>query len=148
MSLTDDKEKGSVVACLVKLQDRLFLDVMPSPLPESEQDAKSAHLQLNAMLLVPVHTFLRVSFSGDQLKLGATYEEAFKKLLKAEPKAVKHTMFKEHPIVIKVEDAAEEHPLLTASTEELQAFVTKYADDERLFLAGDPLTRKPSTPAR
>jgi hypothetical protein len=30
----------------------------------------------------------------------------------------------------------------------LQAFVTKYADDKRLFLEGDPLTRKPSSAAK
>jgi hypothetical protein len=148
VSLIDGKGKGSVVASPVKLQDRLFLDVMPAQLPGGEQDPEGAHLQLNAMLLVPVHTFVQVSFSGDQLKLGLTWEDEFRKLLKAEPKAVKYTMVKEHPIVIKVETAAAEHPLLVASTEELQAFVIKYADDERLFLEGKPLTRKPSTPVQ
>ena len=57
---------------------------------------------------------------GDQLKIQFTDDDEFKKLVEAEPKAVAHAV-------------TEEHIVLTASTKELQAFVTKYADDKRLF---------------
>ena len=51
-----------------------------------------------------------------------------KKLLKEEPGAVKHEL---------VEDGI----ILTASTEQLQQFVLKYADDERVFSEETILTR-------
>jgi hypothetical protein len=47
----------------------------------------------------------------------------------AEPNAVRHEM-------------VEDRPVLTASTSELRAFVTKYAGDERLFPSEVTLTRK------
>jgi len=136
--------KASVVACLVKLQDRLFLDIMPGKSPGGEQDPESTDFQVNATFFLRLHMFVRVNFSGDQLKIGLTLDDGFKKLLQAEPKAVTYTMIKETPILIKGDDTVKEHPLLTASTQELQAFVTKYADDERLFIDGKSLTRKPS----
>jgi hypothetical protein len=145
---TDRNDKASVIACLVKLQNRLFLDLMPGTFPGGEQNPESADFQLNAMFFLRLHTFMRVDFTGNQLKIGLTLDDGFKKLLKAEPKAVTYTMVKENPILIKKGDTVEEHPLLTASTPELQAFVTKYADDERLFIDGEPLTRKPSNTAK
>jgi hypothetical protein len=50
-------------------------------------------------------------------------------LLKENPNAVEHTKI-------------EERLVLTASTKELQAFVLKYADDERLFADEIVLKRK------
>jgi hypothetical protein len=49
--------------------------------------------------------------------------------VEAEPKAVAHS-------------ETEEHIILTASTKELQAFVTKYADDKRLLAHELTLVRK------
>ncbi len=126
-----DKEgrKGSFAACLVKLQDKLFLDVMPDRFPSGEQDPEQMRLVYNAFFFMPVHSFVRVSSIGDQLRLRLTDDEGFKKLLEAEPKVVKY-------------DVIDDRPVLTASTEELQAFVAKYADDERLFPSEVTLTRK------
>jgi hypothetical protein len=135
VTLTDEKRKGSIVTCLVKLQGRLFLDLMPSQFPGGEENLESADSELNAVFFLRLHTFAQVSFSRDQLTIRLTDDDGFKDLLKAEPKAVEYT-------------TVEERPLLTASTQELQAFVTKYADDKRLFTEGDPLTRKPSSVAK
>ena len=121
VNITDDEgRKGSFAGCLVKLQDRLFLDLLPDKFPAGEQDPERMALVYNAFFFLRVHTFVRLDLTGDQLKIRLTDDEAFKKLIEAEPKAVKH-------------DTIDDHPVLTASTEELQAFVTKYADDERLF---------------
>jgi hypothetical protein len=78
---------------------------------------------------VRVHTFVRVDSVGQQLKLRVTDDDDFGKLLESEPKAVNHEM-------------VEDRPVLTASTRELQAFVAKYADDERLFSEEVTLTKK------
>jgi hypothetical protein len=130
VTITDDKDrKGSFAACLVKLQDRLFLDILPDKFPAGEQNPEKMKLAYNAFFFLPVHSFVRVSSIGDQLKVRLTDDEGFKKLLEAEPKAVKYDMI-------------DERPVLTASTAELQAFMAKYADDERLFPNELTLIRK------
>jgi hypothetical protein len=130
VDVTDDKgRKGSFAACLVKLQDRLFLDALPDKFPSGEQDPEKMKLAYNAFFFMPVHSFVRVNLIGDQLKVRLTDDDGFKKLIEAEPKAVKYDMI-------------DERPVLTASTAELQTFVAKYADDERLFPSDLTLTRK------
>ncbi len=130
VNVIDDKgRKGSFAACLVKLQDKLFLDVLPDQFPSAERDAEQMKLAYNAFFFVPVHTFVRVSAIGDQLKIRLTDDEAFKKLLTAQPKAVRF-------------DRIDDRPVLTAATADLQAFFAKYADDERLFPSDLTLTRK------
>ena len=57
-----------------------------------------------------------------------TNQDEMEKLLKEEPNAIKHEL---------VEDGI----ILTASTEQLQQFVLKYADDERVFSEETTLTR-------
>ena len=130
LNIVDDEgHRGSLAACLVKLGSRTFLDVLPDTLPSGERDIEKAKLLYNAFLLLRVHTFLRVDSIGDALKMRLTDDDAFKKLTEAEPQAVKFT---------EVDDRF----ILTASTKELQAFVTKYADDSRLFSSELTLTRK------
>ncbi len=99
-----------------------------------------------AFRFIPSFSTLRAQFylpfSGDQPKLGLPLDDGFKGLLKAKPKAVQYTMVRVNPFM------TEESPLLTASTPELQAFVTKYADDDRLFGVEMPLTRKSGSAAK
>jgi len=126
-----DKEghKGSFVVCLVKLGDRRFLDVFPDVLPSGEPDIEKSKLLFNVVLLVRAHTFIRADSVGDQLKIAMTNDDEFKKLTDAEPKAVQFTL-------------ADDRTILTGSTKELQAFVTKYAEDKRLFSTELTLGRK------
>lgn len=122
------KDLGNWVlaACLVKLGDRRFLDIFSDQFPPGQSEAEKMY---NGLFLLRSHSFLRVDAVGDQLKLSITFDKEFKKLVEAEPKAVAYVM-------------TERGPVLTATTKELQAFVTKYADDERLFLGPITLTRK------
>jgi hypothetical protein len=55
------------------------------------------------------------------LKMRLTDDDAFEKIIEHDPNAVRHEMVEDDGFV------------LTASTRELQTFVLKYADDERLF---------------
>jgi hypothetical protein len=121
--------KASVVACLVKLGDRLFLDAFPDKFPSGEQDIEKLPLLYNAFFFVPVHTFIKVDLTGSQLKLWLTDDDEITKLFEAEPTAVRH-------------ETVDRRPILTASTEELQAFVLKHAGDDRLFANEITLTRK------
>ncbi len=130
LSMSDaEGRKGSLVACLVKLQDRLFLDAFPDKFPSGEQDPEKTKLAFNAYFFLPAHVFARVDALGEQLKLRLTNDEEFKKLVEAEPGAVDFTL-------------VEDRPILTASTKELQAFVLKHAADDRLFSGEIALTRR------
>jgi hypothetical protein len=130
LDITDeDGRKGSFAACLVKLGDRLFLDIFADRFPSGEQDIEKMPLAYNGFFFVPVQTFLRVDAIDGQLTLRITDDDRFEELAQAVPAAVKHEM-------------VDDRPILTASTQELQQFVAKFAGDERLFPNDLALVRK------
>jgi len=119
LTFTDNEgKKGLFVAHLVKLKDKLFLDVYP--VPWEQQDPNKIEWVYNTLFLVPAHTFIKINSIEPQLKMQVTDDEKMREFLKADPNAVKHTLL-------------EDKPVLTASTKELQTFVLKYADDVRVF---------------
>ncbi|MGA1979610.1 MAG: hypothetical protein ABSG99_03470 [Sedimentisphaerales bacterium] len=126
-----DKEgkKGSFVAHLVKLENRLFLDVYPGEPPWDEKDPNKVEWLHNTFFFIPVHTFIKINGIEPQLKLQLTDDEEFNKLLKEDPNVIEH---------ISIEGKL----VLTVSTKELQAFVLKYADDSRVFTKEGALNRK------
>lgn len=121
--------KGSFVAALVKLQDQLYLDIWPDKLPSGQTDPEETKLEFNAFLFLPAHTFLKVDLAENSLTVRLTNIDEMEKLLAAEPKAVAWT-------------EAGDRLILTASTKELQDFVTKYADHEHLFTSEVTLARQ------
>jgi hypothetical protein len=129
---SDDKgKKGLFVTHLVKLENRLFLDVYPAELPWEQEDPNNLKWPYNTFFLIPAHTFIKVSSIEPQLKMRLTICDEMEKLLKEDPNAVKHT-------------SLEDRLVLTASTKELQAFVLKHADDNRVFTGEIVLNRKKS----
>jgi len=126
-----DKEgkKGLFVAGLGKLKDKLFLNAYPATW--EQQDPNKIEWVYNTLFLIPGHTFIKVNSVEPQLKMQLTDDEKMAELLKADPNAVKYTVL-------------EDKPVLTASTNELQAFVLKYADDDRVFTGEIVLNRKKS----
>jgi len=127
---TDEEgKKGSFVAHMVKLQNRLFLDIFPSELPWEPEDPNKMDWPYNSLFLIPAHTFVKIDSIEPQLKLRLTLESKMEELLKENPSAVEHIFVGDRIV-------------LTASTKKLQAFVLKYADDERAFTDMFALTRK------
>ena len=124
----EEGAKGSFFAHLVRLEGRLFLDVFPSQLPCAQLDPKQDWV-FNTSFLIPGHSFVVIDSIEPQLKIRWTNEDEMEKFLKEQPNALKHEL---------VEDKI----VLTASTDELQKFVLKYADDKRIFPAEAVLTRK------
>ena len=127
--IDEDGKKGSFVAHLLKLQDKLFLDIYPRELPWDPDDPNKMDWPYNSFFLIPAHTFLKIDSIEPQLKMRLAPESKIEELLKENPKAVTHTTVGERLI-------------LTASTKELQAFVLKHADDDRLFADEIALVRK------
>jgi hypothetical protein len=126
-----DKEgkKGSFVAHLVKLENRLFLDVYPSEPPWDEKDPNKVEWLYNTLFFIPAHTFIKIDSIDPNLTMRLTDDEKMNKLFEQDPNAVEHT-------------SIEDKFVLTASTQKLQAFVLKYADDSRVFPEEIVLTRK------
>ena len=130
-----DKEgaKGLFIAHLVKLKDKLYLDACPAPW--EQQDPNKIEWVYNTLFLIHGHTFIKVNSIEPQLKMQVTDDEKMREFLEADPNAVKHTLL-------------DDKPVLTASTEELQAFVLKYADDDRVFTGEIILVRKGTKPEK
>ncbi len=133
-----DGLKGLFDVHLVKLKDQLFLDIYPAEegfektmeaLEESAKDPNNTVWAFNLFFTVPVHTFLKIDSIEPVLTMRVTDDELMKELLEQEPKAVKHVVIDEDRFV------------LTASTKELQAFVLKYADGDKLFEKPSALKR-------
>jgi len=125
----NEGKKGSFIVHLVKLENRLFLDVLPSQFPSEQQDWEKMKWAYNFFFFVPAHTFIKIDSIEPKLKMRRTVNDEMKELFKEEPNAVKHEL-------------VEDEIILTASTKELQAFVLKYAYDIRVFPAKIVLTRK------
>ena len=127
---TDEEgQKGLFVTHLVKLQDKLFLDIFPGELPWEAEDPNKMDWPYNTLFLIPAHTFVKIDSIEPQLKLRLTLESDMKDLLKENPNAVKHTSVGDRLVI-------------TGSTKELQEFVLKYVDDENLFTDQVTLSRK------
>jgi hypothetical protein len=132
--------RGLFAAWLVKLDGKLFLDLYPAAFPSGEgEDPEKMELAYNTLLFVRAHVFIKIEIVEGQLKMKFTDDEKFGELIKDEPAAVKYEMA--NGLSGK---ANEQNVILTASTKDLQAFVVKYADDERLFSSEKVLSRKPS----
>ena len=125
----EDGMKGSFVAHLVKLQDKLFLDVYPSELPWDPQDPNKIEWPYNTLFLIPAHAFVKIDSVGPKLKMRLMLETQLEKLLEENPDAIEHV-------------ATKDKLVLTASTKELQAFVLKYADSDKVFTDEIVLNRK------
>jgi hypothetical protein len=113
MSYYESKEESgeeaswaSFEAHLIRLGDNFFLDVFPEE-PELKNDFYNLHL-------VPTHSFMRVAVVGDTLKLGIFDYSWLENNLEDGKVNLKH-------------ETRDDLIVLTASTEELQEFVAKYA---------------------
>lgn len=125
----EDDKKGSFVAHLLKLQNKLFLDIYPSDLPWEPDDPNKMDWPYNSFFLVPAHTFLKIESIEPKLKMRLAMESKIEELITADPNAVKHMTIGERLV-------------LTATTKELQAFVLKHVDDDKLFTDEIALVRK------
>lgn len=115
LTVTMDKEDGKFAAHLVKLDNMLFLDLFPGEAEIKANDLYKTHL-------VPAHTFMKIEQIQPTLKMRMMDPETMKKMLKNDPNLLGHKM-----------EAEKESIVLTASTQELQEFMKKHANDEGLF---------------
>jgi hypothetical protein len=112
MRAIGDFNYGRFDTHLVKLNDLLFLDVFPRE--PGEQAENNEYYWLH---LIPAHSFIKVDWIGPKLQLRQIDADKFKKLLEADPNALKH-------------EVTEDRIVLTAPTEQLQEFMLKHAAED------------------
>lgn len=124
----DKADTVQLIGSLGKLGNHYFLDITIDP------DDKKLN-GLDGAFLFPVHIFFKVSFENDQLTMNAFAfsSDWLAKLIRERRIRIKHEV--ENPYYSQqIFDKAEnDQVLLTASTEELQKFVIKYADEPKAF---------------
>jgi hypothetical protein len=123
---SDDKEDGmffnrpsiadtvSFEAGLLQVGDHYFLDLYPYY--EGEKD-EGFYLFRN---FIPTHSFLKIEWKDQQLVMYIFELDHMKNLFEQNRIRIKHEMF-------------EDYIVITASTDELKQFISKYADDKEAF---------------
>jgi len=112
---------------LVKLDEFYFLDFVRD-LTAEEDDIMDDGIAP----MIPVHSFARVDFSSNKMKLRMFDYEFVKKLFKQQKIRLKHETLQDGKIV------------LTAPTEDLQKFVLKYADHPDAYISEETMTKRES----
>lgn len=101
-------------AHLVKLGDYYFLDLLP------DEDHFDGFTILSRIMMIPAHLFVKIELQDDMLRLNMLDPEWFEQLVGQDKSAISYQI-------------ANDQYLLTASTDELQAFMLKYAGSEGAF---------------
>ena len=107
-----EEGEGLFEAHLLKLGDHMFLDLYPEE-PETGSEFYNMHV-------IPAHSFMRVSLEGHVLRLAFFDLDWLKKNIEQNKVSIKH-------------ECRDDTIVLTASTEELQAFVLKHIEEAFIF---------------
>ena len=89
-------------------------------MPWESDDPNKVEFLYNTFLMIPAHSIMKIDSIGMQLKLRLTETDKLQDLLD------KHLGEIEYKII-------DNRIILTASTRDLQAFILKYSEDDRLF---------------
>ncbi len=125
---SEDGKSSSLYAHLIQLGNTTFMDLFPTE--DYDQEIGNDLLAGN---LLPVHTFYKVEISHDQLVIHPYKLEWLDELFEQNRIRISHETIPYYGTSLRV---------LTATTQELQKFVTKYADDQEAFEEPDILQRK------
>lgn len=128
LAVAPEGEAVDVDVFLVQLGGSYFMDLFPAHNFEEKIENK-----VLTGTVLPVHVFSKFRLSGDTLFLNQFETDWLDKLIKNNQIRISHERIKMHDL---------ERIVLTASTRDLQKFVTKYHDTEEAFSKTDTLYRK------
>jgi hypothetical protein len=111
----EEKHTATLIVSVGRIGTNVFMDTWL----DDDDNGKNLN-QFGAVHLAQVHSFAKLTKDGPTLLLTMMDLEWLDKTLKENPKLIAHVMRKNGPI-------------LTASTEELQKFVAKFAADKAAF---------------
>lgn len=109
-----DLDTVSFEVGLLQVGDHYFMDLYPYY--EGERD-EGFYLFRN---FIPTHSFLKIEWEDQRLVLYIFELDHMRKLFEQNRIRIKHEMF-------------EDYIVITASTDELKRFISKYADDKEAF---------------
>jgi hypothetical protein len=125
LTVTEKEGKqGQFVACLLKLDDHYFLDIIPTDCGHVDTQA-----ELLTASVFPGHLLLRVPQLAPELKLAFFDFGWLTKCLEANPDALAH-------------HNEGKRTILTASTADLQRFVLGHIGEGQLFSSPEEMARK------
>lgn len=125
---TKDQKSARLFVHLMKLGNRLFLDLYPT-----DNYDKEVSSELLAAHLLPVHTFAKLDIHQDQVAIYPLNGEWLEDLFEQNKIRISHENVPYYGFSLRV---------LTASTEELQKFVVKYQNEQEAFEEPSMLKRK------
>ena len=121
LTYTESGEARKMQGHLTRLDANLFLDIFPE-----ELDIKNSFFESQ---FVPVHTYAKVKITGERIELYFLNKDFLDKLLDQNTIRIKH-------------ETLDSYKVITASTDELQKFIKKYANRKELFEDPVVLTKK------
>jgi hypothetical protein len=130
--------EGRYSARLVRIKDYVFVDMMPDPPADDDIWAY--------FYFMPVHIFGRIWIEGDTVRLAFLDQEWLNKKIERGELRMPQTQFDDNVWIEKAIEDADRHAyifagieevkgtnVLTATTNELQRFAEKYAEDKKAF---------------
>jgi hypothetical protein len=114
--MEDDDELAEFIVHLVSLDDHLFMDFFPG---DNDQIEMCGFLSVHYF---PVHTFAKVIIDKEKIEIHCLDPGFIDDLLEQNKIRISH-------------EKSDDNIILTASTEELQKFVKKYADDQKAYVS-------------
>jgi len=107
LTYTENGVSKKMLANMFKLDNNLFLDLFPESEPCTDN-------------YIPVHSYAKIKMMGNKFEFAPFDSDFLNKLLEQNTIRIKHESF-------------ENYKIITASTEDLQKFVMKYADRQELY---------------
>jgi hypothetical protein len=122
MILKEEKDTIEFDVHLVKLQDRLFLDLYPSSSEKDEETFFGFHF-------LSLHSILLIKQIEPTLQLAPMSQQWLRNEIQNDPSCIAH-------------EIVGDRILLTSSSQELQKFVAAHVQTEGAFETADEFTRK------
>ncbi len=128
LTYTEGQHSAQLFVHVLQLENQLFVDLYPSD--HYDEDIGN---ELLAAHLLPVHTFAKIDIGANELILQSFNGEWLEDLFEQNKIRISHEKIPYYGFTLRV---------LTASTSELQKFVTKYQHESDAFEELSQLTRK------
>ena len=127
ISFTDNKGTSRFAAHLFQLDDKLYLDFLPTDI--------SCGNDFSAVHVIATHSLARVDFSGGKIMIRWYNEEWLIGLFNKNKIRIAHERVPYDP---DLKDPESMQVILTAQTAELQKFIIKYGNDPEAFKNDKP----------
>jgi hypothetical protein len=121
LTYTENGEARKMQVNMTRLDDNLFLDIFPDDLNLKNGFFEDQYL--------PVHTYAKITITRDRVELYFLNTDLLNDLLEQNTIRIKY-------------ESLQNYKVITASTEDLQKFIKKYADRQELFQKPVVLTKK------